>query len=102
MSDPYAHLAAASVEIEGRRYGGGVIELEPTEAERLLSPANLVAALPVGEFDRPARLVHSFRRKEADHPAPKAIGLRSAAEALAYVPDTAPVTRPLSRWRRKQ
>src|SRR5262249_34706637 len=37
-SNIYTHLTAASAEIEGRSYGGGVLELEPTEAERLLVP----------------------------------------------------------------
>jgi adenine-specific DNA-methyltransferase len=37
----FTHLSAASAEIEGRSYGGGVLELEPTEAERLLMPAIL-------------------------------------------------------------
>ncbi|HYL06446.1 MAG TPA: SAM-dependent methyltransferase, partial [Thermoanaerobaculia bacterium] len=48
----YSHLTAASAEIEGRSYGGGVLELEPTEAERLLVPAKLGAAMPLGECDR--------------------------------------------------
>lgn len=49
----YTHLTAASAEIEGRSYGGGVLELEPTEAERLLVPsgARLVDALPLSECD---------------------------------------------------
>lgn len=34
----YTYLTAASAEIEGRSYGGGVLELEPTEAEQLLIP----------------------------------------------------------------
>jgi hypothetical protein len=34
----YTHLTAASAEIEGRSYGGGVLELEPSEAEKLLIP----------------------------------------------------------------
>ncbi len=37
-SNFYTYLTAASAEIEGRSYGGGVLELEPTEAERLLMP----------------------------------------------------------------
>ena len=37
----YKYLTAASAEIDGRSYGGGVLELEPTEAERLLVPAKL-------------------------------------------------------------
>ena len=48
----YTHLTAASAEIEGRSYGGGVLELEPTEAERLLVPAHLGFALPLAECDR--------------------------------------------------
>jgi adenine-specific DNA methylase len=48
----YTHLTAASAEIEGRSYGGGVLELEPTEAERLLVPSVLGGGLPVEECDR--------------------------------------------------
>jgi len=48
----YTHLSAASAEIEGRSYGGGVLELEPTEAERLLMPAALGRGLSIAESDR--------------------------------------------------
>lgn len=51
----YTHLAGASAEIEGRSYGGGVLELEPTEAERLLVPRKLGDGLPLGEADRMVR-----------------------------------------------
>lgn len=51
----YTHLTAASAEIEGRSYGGGVLELEPTEAERMLVPTKLQGALPLGEVDRLVR-----------------------------------------------
>lgn len=51
----YTHLTAASAEIEGRSYGGGVLELEPTEAERLLVPAQLNGAMPLTEADRLVR-----------------------------------------------
>ena len=51
----YTHLTAASAEIEGRSYGGGVLELEPTEAERLLVPRRLNGAMPVSEADRLVR-----------------------------------------------
>jgi adenine-specific DNA methylase len=47
----YTHLTAASAEIEGRSYGGGVLELEPTEAECLLVPAQLQSGLPIDEVD---------------------------------------------------
>ncbi len=52
----YTHLTAASAEIEGRSYGGGVLELEPTEAERLLLPRELVEALPIQEIDHLIRI----------------------------------------------
>lgn len=47
----YTHLTAASAEIEGRSYGGGVLELEPSEAERLLVPKKLYAGLPIADID---------------------------------------------------
>lgn len=55
IANTYTHLTAASAEIEGRSYGGGVLELEPTEAEKLLMPAALTAALPLSECDRLVR-----------------------------------------------
>ena len=51
-SNAYTYLTAASAEIEGRSYGGGVLELEPTEAERLLMPGKLCEGLPLDECDR--------------------------------------------------
>ena len=47
----YTHLTGASAEIEGRSYGGGVLELEPTEAERLLMPMTLGGGLTIEEID---------------------------------------------------
>lgn len=55
IANLYTHLTAASAEIEGRSYGGGVLELEPTEAERLLVPARLASGLPLSECDRLVR-----------------------------------------------
>lgn len=51
IANTYTWLTAASAEIEGRSYGGGVLELEPTEAERLLMPAKLNGAMPLDEAD---------------------------------------------------
>ncbi|MCF8466214.1 MAG: N-6 DNA methylase [Sneathiella sp.] len=51
VANSYSYLTAASAEIEGRSYGGGVLELEPTEAERLLMPAKLGKAMPIEESD---------------------------------------------------
>lgn len=55
VANTYTWLTAASAEIEGRSYGGGVLELEPTEAERLLMPATLNGAMPLTECDRLTR-----------------------------------------------
>lgn len=55
ISAIYSHLTAASAEIEGRSYGGGVLELEPTEAEHLLMPKELTRGLPIEEIDQHVR-----------------------------------------------
>lgn len=63
----YTHLTAASAEIEGRSYGGGVLELEPTEAERLLVPRALNGAMPIAEADklvRDGRLKHVLEQND--------------------------------------
>jgi hypothetical protein len=52
IANTYTWLTAASAEIEGRSYGGGVLELEPTEAERLLMPTTLNGAMPLTECDK--------------------------------------------------
>ena len=51
VANTYTHLTAASSEIEGRSYGGGVLELQPTEATNLLMPVELCNAMPVDECD---------------------------------------------------
>ena len=55
IANTYTWLTAASAEIEGRSYGGGVLELEPTEAERLLMPTKLNGAMPLSEVDKMVR-----------------------------------------------
>jgi len=60
IASTYTYLTAASAEIEGRSYGGGVLELEPTEAERLLVPCALSHAVSLAEAD------DIFRRKGMD------------------------------------
>jgi len=52
IANTYTWMTAASAEIEGRSYGGGVLELEPTEAERLLMPATLSGAMPLVDADK--------------------------------------------------
>lgn len=52
IANTYTWLTAASAEIEGRSYGGGVLELEPTEAERLLMPAQLNGAMSLVDADK--------------------------------------------------
>lgn len=55
IANSYTWLTAASAEIEGRSYGGGVLELEPTEAERLLMPVTLNGAMSLREADQLTR-----------------------------------------------
>ena len=55
LTNTYTSLVAASSEIEGRSYGGGVLELEPKEAQRVLMPAALGDALPLQECDQLVR-----------------------------------------------
>lgn len=52
----YSWLSSASAEIEGRSYGGGVLELEPSEAEKMLMPSSIHGAMPIKEIDRLIRL----------------------------------------------
>ncbi|MGS0707712.1 N-6 DNA methylase [Acinetobacter sp. ANC 3781] len=52
IENTYSWLTAASAEIEGRSYGGGVLELEPKEAERILVPKKLSDAMPLNEVDQ--------------------------------------------------
>ena len=84
ITNAYTWLTAASAEIEGRSYGGGVLELEPTEAERLLMPARLGNAMPLAEVDR---LVRAGRLDDVLHENARIIlrdhmGLCSAERAL--------------------
>lgn len=55
IANTYTWLLAASAEIEGRSYGGGVLELEPTEAGKLLMPAKLSDAMPLSEVNKLTR-----------------------------------------------
>ena len=55
ISNTYTYLTGASAEIEGRSYGGGMLALEPTEAERLLVPAQLAETLSIEECDELVR-----------------------------------------------
>lgn len=48
-------LTSLSAELEGRHYGGGVLELIPSEIERLLIPLPLKAAVDVADLDRAIR-----------------------------------------------
>ena len=48
-------LTALSAELEGRHYGGGVLELIPSEIERLLVPLPRSAEVSLGELDSRVR-----------------------------------------------
>lgn len=48
-------LTALSAELEGRHYGGGVLELVPSEIERLLIPLSDNVEVKLGELDERVR-----------------------------------------------
>jgi len=48
-------LTALSAELEGRHYGGGVLELVPSEIEKLLVPPPLMIQPKVAELDKAVR-----------------------------------------------
>ena len=50
-------LTALSAELEGRHYGGGVLELVPSEIERLVVPLLADGVLDVGKLDSAVREV---------------------------------------------
>lgn len=51
----YNALTALSAELEGRHYGGGVLELVPSEIEKLLLPAPEAVVPDVERLDRMVR-----------------------------------------------
>lgn len=48
-------LTALSAELEGRHYGGGVLELVPSEIEKLLIPLPVKAEIELAELDNANR-----------------------------------------------
>jgi adenine-specific DNA methylase len=48
-------LTALTAELEGRHYGGGVLELVPSEIERLLIPVTRMLRPPIEQLDRAVR-----------------------------------------------
>lgn len=48
-------LTALSAEVEGRYYGGGVLELVPSEIEKLLVPSPMGVKARVGDLDKAVR-----------------------------------------------
>ena len=55
ITNTYTYLTGACAEIEGRSYGGGMLALEPTEAERLLVPTQLVQAMTIKDCNERVR-----------------------------------------------
>ena len=48
-------LTALSAELEGRHYGGGVLELIPSEIERLMIPLPVKATVDLADLDKSIR-----------------------------------------------
>jgi adenine-specific DNA methylase len=59
-------LTALSAELEGRHYGGGVLELIPSEIERLIIPIPPAANIDLAELDKTVRTVatHDFLSRQ--------------------------------------
>lgn len=58
-------LTALSAELEGRHYGGGVLELVPSEIERLLIPLPSKATVDLSELDSSIRTKPTHETLEA-------------------------------------
>ncbi len=88
----WTSLYALSAEIHGRRYGGGVLKLEPSEACRLLVPlatnasaslANLDVLVRANDFDSATALADEVVLRQGLRLSPKSIAIiRNAAEIL--------------------
>ena len=78
-------LTALSAELEGRHYGGGVLELVPSEIEKMIIP------IPKGIKPNLKKLDKDFRQMkiddilhEQDKKVLEGIGLNSAEQAALY------------------
>jgi adenine-specific DNA methylase len=77
-------LTALSAELEGRTYGGGVLELVPSEIERLLIPLPVDGVVDVRALDRAVRTT-SMQAILSDHGAKVLAGIgltKAKSEAL--------------------
>ena len=75
-----------SAELEGRHYGGGVLELVPSEIEKLLVPLPLDASLQIRALDRKFRRGDSFDDilSSQDDVILKCIGLSASTRARIF------------------
>lgn len=60
-------VSALSSEIEGRSYGGGLLKVEPREADRILVPSLSLAADLVDELERIRPVNASLQQSEYAH-----------------------------------
>lgn len=75
----YNSLTALSAELEGRHYGGGVLELVPSEIEKLLVPLPKALQIDVRKLDRQVRSTASAESVLAENSQPilGALGLQA-------------------------
>lgn len=75
----YNSLTALSAELEGRHYGGGVLELVPSEIEKLVVPLPKTLQIDVRELDRQVKSNASADTVLAENSQPilGALGLRT-------------------------
>ena len=79
-------LTCLTTELEGRHYGGGVLELVPSEIERLLVPKIDVSKIDLNSADRRFRKMKdnlAFLRKQDSHVLGE-IGLNKNEQSILY------------------
>ena len=82
-------LTALSAELEGRHYGGGVLELVPSEIERLILPMPKEVKFDLAQLDQTIRTT----------PMPEVLRLQGGTVLAALGLSVAEQSRVLSGWR---
>lgn len=78
-------LTALSAELEGRHYGGGVLELVPSEIERLLIPLPSKAKINIKDLDKKIRTESARAVLRANsHEVLTSLGLSKAKQAIIF------------------
>src|SRR5690606_34849786 len=78
-------LTALSAELEGRHYGGGVLELVPSEIEKLLLPLPSKAKISLKDLDKKVRTESAHGALEANsREVLGGLGLSATKQAIVF------------------